>query len=84
MAQMLARMERDGLIRRMPDPNDGRSSLISLTKAALASLPAAREALHEGSEQALAGFSEDEVTTLIGLTRRLNENLDRMVAQETE
>ena len=31
MAQMLARMERDGLICRMPDPADGRSSQISLT-----------------------------------------------------
>ncbi|QND55633.1 hypothetical protein [Mesorhizobium huakuii] len=46
--------------------------------------PAAREALHEGSERALAGFSEDEVATLLGLLRRLNENLDRMVARETE
>src|ERR1700744_5161620 len=26
MAQMLSRMERDGLIRRKPDPDDGRSS----------------------------------------------------------
>src|ERR1700760_3153851 len=31
MAQMLARMERDGLIRRTPDPRDGRSSRITLT-----------------------------------------------------
>jgi DNA-binding MarR family transcriptional regulator len=82
MAQMLARMERDGLIRRTPDPNDGRSSLVSLTEAALAKLPMAREALKEGSEAALAGFSHDEVATLIGLMRRLNHNLDRMVAEE--
>ena len=30
MAQMLARMERDGLIRRTPDAVDGRSSRIAL------------------------------------------------------
>src|SRR5882757_1831050 len=36
MAQMLGRMERDGLIRRTPDPKDGRSSLIALTDTALA------------------------------------------------
>ncbi|WP_179298199.1 hypothetical protein [Mesorhizobium carmichaelinearum] len=47
-------------------------------------LPAAREALHEGSEQALSGFSRDEVATLLGMLRRLNENLDRTVARETE
>ena len=34
MAQMLARMERDGLIRRAPDPADGRSSRITLTEVA--------------------------------------------------
>lgn len=84
MAQMLARMERDGLIRRTPDPNDGRSSLISLTETALKKLPAAREALDEGREEALAGFGEDEVATLLDLLRRLNENLDRMVARDVE
>ena len=41
MAQMLARMERDGLIRRTPDPADGRSSRITLTEAAHARLPQA-------------------------------------------
>lgn len=34
MAQMLARMEMHGLIERTPDPGDGRSSRIVLTKAA--------------------------------------------------
>ena len=35
MAQLLARMERDGLIRRTADASDKRSSLISLTPLAL-------------------------------------------------
>jgi len=82
MAQMLARMERDGLIRRTPDPADGRSSLISLTEEAVAKLPAARQALEEGRERVLSGFSVDEVQTLVQLMRRLNQNLDRMVAEE--
>ncbi|MFJ6328264.1 MULTISPECIES: MarR family transcriptional regulator [unclassified Rhizobium] len=82
MAQMLARMERDGLIRRTPDPADGRSSLISLTEEAVAKLPAARQALEEGRERVLSGFSADEVQTLVQLMRRLNQNLDRMVAEE--
>lgn len=82
MAQMLARMERDGLIRRTPDPADGRSSLISLTEEAVSKLPAARQALEEGRERVLSGFSADEVQTLVQLMRRLNQNLDRMVAEE--
>lgn len=84
MAQMLARMERDGLIRRTPDPNDGRSSLISLTQTALSRLPAAREALQEGSAGALAGLSEGEVAMLVGLLQRVNANLDKLVAEEPD
>ena len=34
MASTLARMERDGLIERRPDPDDGRSSLVSLSAKA--------------------------------------------------
>ena len=64
MAQLLARMERDGLIRRKPDPVDKRSSLISLTPPALKKLPQARELLLEGNRVALAGFSEREIATL--------------------
>lgn len=82
MAQMLARMERDGLIRRTPDPADGRSSLVSLTEAAIAKLPAARLALDEGQEAVLAGFTDGEVQTLLQLMRRLNQNLERMIAEE--
>ena len=81
MAQMLARMERDALVRRTPDPHDRRSSLMSLTEAALAKLPALREALQQGRDALLQGFSDDEVATLCGLLRRLNGNLDRMIGE---
>jgi MarR family transcriptional regulator for hemolysin len=82
MAQMLARMERDGLVRRTPDPDDGRSTLFSLTKLALSKLPAARAALLAGSKTAWDGFSAEEIATLLGLLRRLNENLERAIAEE--
>ncbi len=78
MAQMLARMERDGLIRRSDDPNDGRSSRISLTDAALARLPEAVSALFKGNREALSGFSEDEIAQLIDLLDRLVSNLDNL------
>src|ERR1700761_2739894 len=51
MAQMLARMERDGLIRRAPDPADGRSSRITLTEVARARLPDAVGVLLEGNRE---------------------------------
>ena len=39
LAQLLARMERDDLIRRETDPQDKRSSLVSLTGIAVGRLP---------------------------------------------
>ena len=84
VSQTVARMERDGLVQRTPMPGDGRSQLVSLTKAARAKLPAARKALHRNQNQALAGFSTVEAATLLDLLRRLNRNLDRMVAEEVE
>lgn len=78
MAQMMARMERDGLIRRTPDPADGRSSRIALTNAALARLPDACAALFQGNREALDGFSGEEAAQLIALLGRLIENLDRL------
>jgi MarR family transcriptional regulator for hemolysin len=78
MAQLLARMERDGLIRREPDPGDRRSSLVMLTDAARERLPAGRQVLREGNAEMTRGLSEDEVATLIGLLRRVLANVEAM------
>ena len=83
MAQMLARMERDGLIRRMPDPSDGRSSRITLTEAAEARLPDAIAALFQGNGEALSGFTEGEAAQLAALLTRLIANLDRVAGVGT-
>ncbi len=78
MAQMLARMERDGLVTRRPDPDDGRASLYSLTDKARDQLPALHQALIEGGREALAGFSEVEQDLLRLLLKRMITNLERM------
>jgi MarR family transcriptional regulator, transcriptional regulator for hemolysin len=83
MAQMLARMERDGLIQRVPDPADGRSSRISLTENALARLPDACAVLFQGNRDALAGFTNEETMQLVALLSRLIANLDRVGSAET-
>jgi MarR family transcriptional regulator, transcriptional regulator for hemolysin len=82
MAQMLDRMERDGLICRTPDPADGRSSQISLTKTAQRRLPAACTVLSQGNGEALKGFTDKEAAELIALLTRLIANLDRMAGTE--
>jgi MarR family transcriptional regulator, transcriptional regulator for hemolysin len=83
MAQMLARMERDGWIRRTPHPDDGRSSRIVLTKAAQNRMPHAVETLFKGNRDALNGFTEDEASQLVNLLTRLIANLDQIASAAT-
>ena len=80
MAQMLARMERDGLIQRMPDPADGRSSRITLTKVARARLPDAVAVLLRGNREVLCDFTDEEVGLLVALLTRLIASLDRIAS----
>jgi len=83
MAQMLARMERDGWIERTPNPQDGRSSLIVLTKEGQARMPDAIETLFDGNRDAMKGFTEDETTQLVTMLIRLIRNLDRVTNTES-
>ncbi|CAN5416733.1 MarR family transcriptional regulator [soil metagenome] len=82
MAQMLARMERDGLIQRTPDPADGRSSRITLTPVAEARMPDAVTALLAGNQEALGDFTDEEASLLVALLTRLIANLDRIASVE--
>jgi DNA-binding MarR family transcriptional regulator len=84
MAQLLSRMERDGLIRRTDCPDDKRSSLISLTPLALKKLPLAGAILSEGNKEALKGFTDREITTLSKLLLRAVRNLAPEIAAEIE
>jgi len=78
MAQMLARMERDNLIKRTPDPSDGRSSRIALTNAAKKRMPDAIAILMKGNSEAMNGFTPDEEVQLVNLLTRLISNLDQI------
>jgi MarR family transcriptional regulator for hemolysin len=81
MAQMLTRMERDGIVRREADPKDRRGSLVSLTKQARSRLPAGRAILRQGNVEMTRGLSAQEVETLIGLLRRVLTNVDAMESE---
>jgi MarR family transcriptional regulator for hemolysin len=82
MAQMLARMERDELVRRTPDPADGRSSRISLTESAHARLPQACAVLFHGNREVLDDFTDKEAVQLIALLTRLIKSLDRVISAD--
>jgi DNA-binding MarR family transcriptional regulator len=83
MAQMLTRMERDGLIERTRHPDDGRSSHIVLTKVAQERMPEAITTLLQGNSEAMAGFTEAEAEQLVDLLTRLIGNLDTIASAET-
>jgi Transcriptional regulators len=82
MAQLLSRLERDGMIKRSPDPSDGRISLISITRKALGILPEVNAAVDAGNELALAGMSDSEAKMLIDLLQRLIANLEGAAQRE--
>ena len=78
MAATLAAIEQHGLIRREPDPADGRRQLISLTDAARETILGSRRAREEWLARTLADdFTEAErQTVLAGLAL-----MDRLVRE---
>lgn len=76
MAQLLQRMERDGLITRTPDPEDGRSSLVELTSVALRKAEPAQRILEEGRKELLRDLGKDDLNALNELLSKLLRNLE--------
>lgn len=76
MAATLSRMERDGLLDRTPDLKDKRSSLFSLTPAALQHAALVRQIIDDGNNAALAGFSDTEQAALLNMLSRIIANLE--------
>ena len=77
MAQLLTRMDRDGLIRRAPNPRDARSQTISLAPGTDEQLNEAHERLADLDGRAVQGFTAEEIDTLKHLLTRVSDNLDR-------
>jgi len=59
MAATLGRMERDGIVERRPDPDDGRAALYSLTATTIAKVPAIRAAIEQMNADALRTLPAD-------------------------
>ena len=78
MAQLLGRMERDGLIERVPDQRDGRIRWIKLTTAAEAKLAEAHSIMMSANDEALATFTAEEIGIFEGYLQRLSDALDQL------
>ncbi len=82
MANTLKRMERDGLIERMPDPEDGRRTLIQPSAHALAMRDELMAEALGINAAAARGMPEEEKTYARKLLRRMITNLERELAVE--
>jgi DNA-binding MarR family transcriptional regulator len=83
MAETLARMERDGVVQRKPNPDDKRGTLVSVTRRARARFPKAKVALVQCDREAMAGLAEAEEALLCGLLQRVVANIDGSRSAET-
>jgi DNA-binding MarR family transcriptional regulator len=75
IAKTLQRMERDGLIRRAPDPDDRRRVRIHLTPRTRALEPTLAAAARAINERAIDGLTRAEAEHLMGTVTRIIANL---------
>ena len=76
MTKIIDRLERAGLVRRRPDPQDKRGVLVTLTEAGQSRVDAALADLLAAEQALLAGLPETSRHTLAGLLRVLLAPLD--------
>jgi len=70
-------MQRDGLVSRNADPNDGRGTVVTATRAGLRRMEHASASRRELYGRILEDWPERDRQALADLMRRLNESLDR-------
>ena len=75
LTSMLDRMEKAGLIRRLPDPHDRRKSLIALTDGAQALYARYEQVSHQMNEIYFKGFDEREIIEFEQYLHRILHNL---------
>lgn len=79
MAATLARMERDGLIVKRPDANDGRITLHALSARGMELTAGVREAGHAVNDAALAGLTEAEQDLFLAMLGKVVRNLEKAI-----
>jgi DNA-binding MarR family transcriptional regulator len=76
MAHTLKRMERDGLVRRLPDPLDGRRAIIWMTDRARQLEDTLTRSAREVNALTVSGFTDYEVSLCYHLVARMIGNLE--------
>lgn len=82
---VLKRMERDGHVVRIPDPQDRRARLVVLTDSGRAFWDQLQDTITEFYRQALQGMSFDDGVSLLHLLKKLQQDLsDVSLTSEAE
>lgn len=84
----LDRLEKAGLVERVPDPGDRRAKLVHPTEAAVPAIRTIDRIVGEVRGQAFAGFTQSEIDQTFALLEALQSNLSAqdamLVAPEPE
>jgi DNA-binding MarR family transcriptional regulator len=76
ISRHLRSLEGDGHVARKPDPDDGRATLLAITRSGQRVVRQAREQRTAMLAEALDDWSDADRTELIRLTRRLADSLE--------
>ena len=80
MTNRIDRLEKDGLVTRLRDPDDRRSVIVQLSKAGAERIDAAMPVLFEREKQFLADLSRTETADLIMLLRQFLATVHQQVS----
>lgn len=72
---VLKRMERDGHLIRIPDPDDGRARLVKLTDSGRAYWDSLQDTIAEFYQQSLQSMSFDDGVSLLHLLKKLQHDM---------
>ncbi|MDP9087917.1 MAG: MarR family transcriptional regulator [Pseudomonadota bacterium] len=75
LSRALMRMERENLVRRVPQPDDARCVEVYLTDQGRALFNSLNVVVRRREQRLLAGFSSAQIATAFNLIRRLSRNL---------
>jgi DNA-binding MarR family transcriptional regulator len=77
VTRKVQQLERDGMVVRQSDPDDGRASRIRLTPAGRRTIERVRRARRAWLDRLLQGWDDDDLSDLADLLSRFVEDLDR-------
>jgi DNA-binding MarR family transcriptional regulator len=77
VTRKVQQLERDGMVVRRTDPDDGRASRIRLTPSGRRTIERVRRARRTWLEQLLEDWDDDDLSTLADLLSHFAEDLER-------